>query len=92
MTFRFSLLEKQNGNNEVSPLFPSYGPHVLFSSQHPRHFGRYSIVLNRGSLWVLVSIRREKLGSTARWEFLEVTMTSRKAPPPKARSFKVLFE
>jgi hypothetical protein len=51
--FRYSSLKNQNGNNEV-PLFLHVEPHVPYSSQHPRPFGRYSIVLNRFTLSVEV--------------------------------------
>ncbi len=37
----------------------SYGPHVLFSSQHPRHFGRYCILLTRFTFSACRSISRE---------------------------------
>ena len=66
MTFRlFFFREKQHGDNEV-PLFlrtdlMCYHENVLFSSHHPRYFGRYSIVLNLFTLSACRSISKGKL-------------------------------
>jgi hypothetical protein len=51
------LLENQQGTNEGFYFFVRTSE--LFSFQHPRYFGRYSIVLNHFTLSACRSISRE---------------------------------